>query len=117
MLYICVVRLIDTHTHLYLEQFDEDRDTVVQSAIDKGVEKMLLPNIDAESIKAMHKLHVDFPENCLPMMPGPVELYWLSPPHQFDVSNPVKDAFIARSRAHPSIFSMRSRMVLDSGTT
>lgn len=60
--------LIDTHTHLFAEQFDEDRHQVVQSALDSGVQKMLLPNIDMESIDSMHRLCSDFPEHCFPMM-------------------------------------------------
>ena len=39
---------IDTHTHLYVKEFDEDLDTVIQNAINSGVEKLLLPNIDIE---------------------------------------------------------------------
>lgn len=60
--------LVDTHTHLYLEQFDEDRDKVVQNAINKGVKFMLLPNIDRASFDSMHLLCNQFPENCLPMI-------------------------------------------------
>lgn len=59
---------IDTHTHLFTPEFDEDRAEVVQRAIDAGIEKMLLPNIDIESIDSMHQLAADFPENCIPMM-------------------------------------------------
>lgn len=60
--------LIDTHTHLYTEEFDNDRAVVVQRAIDSGVEKLLLPNIDIESIEPMHLLCNQFPNNCFPMM-------------------------------------------------
>jgi len=60
--------LVDTHTHLYLEQFDDDRTQVVENAIKEGVKFMLLPNIDAASLSAMKKLPAHFPENCLPMM-------------------------------------------------
>ena len=66
---------IDTHTHLYLRDFREDRDEVVNSALDKGVVKMLLPNIDGRTIKAMHSLADKYPDNCLPMIglhPGSV---------------------------------------------
>lgn len=59
---------MDTHTHLYLEQFDEDRTEVVKSAIDQGVKWMLLPNIDSTSLEGMKKLHQEFPQNCLPMI-------------------------------------------------
>lgn len=62
------MNLIDTHTHLFAEQFDEDRHRVIQSALDAGVSKMLLPNIDLDSIEAMHQLEQDFPDNCFAMM-------------------------------------------------
>lgn len=62
------MNLIDTHTHLFSDQFDEDRHSVIQAALDAGVSKMLLPNIDLESIEAMHQLEKDFPDNCLAMM-------------------------------------------------
>lgn len=70
---------IDTHTHLFIEQFDDDRDEVVQRAIDAGVEKLLLPNIDSSTIEAMNRLVDKFPENCFPMMglhPGSVDNNW-----------------------------------------
>lgn len=60
--------LVDTHTHLYLEQFDEDRTRVIESALEQGVKYMLLPNIDDESFGPMKALQKQFPENCLPMM-------------------------------------------------
>lgn len=60
--------LTDTHTHLYLEQFDDDRHAVVKSAIAKGVKYMLLPNIDSETIAGMLKLRDNFPENIFPMI-------------------------------------------------
>lgn len=60
--------LVDTHTHLYLEQFDEDRNKVVESAINEGVKFMLLPAIDSETLTSMNSLHLAFPKNCLPMM-------------------------------------------------
>lgn len=43
--------LIDTHAHLYLEQFDEDRDAVVERARDAGVETIVMPAIDVPSIQ------------------------------------------------------------------
>lgn len=61
-------RYIDTHTHLYLEQFDKDRKSVVESAVQAGVEYMLLPNVDEETIQPMMDLCMTFPANCKPMM-------------------------------------------------
>ena len=60
--------LIDTHTHLYLEEFDEDRQQVVENAIDNNIRYMMLPNIDSSYIKPMMELSDMFPENCFPMM-------------------------------------------------
>ena len=60
--------LIDTHTHLYSSKFDEDRDEVIQDCISKGVEKLLLPNIDSTSTESMLALAAKYPETCIPMM-------------------------------------------------
>jgi TatD DNase family protein len=47
------MQLIDTHTHLYLPEFDTDRDEVVKRAVDNNVVKLLMPNIDIHSVDAM----------------------------------------------------------------
>lgn len=60
--------LIDTHAHLYSSKFDPDRHEMVHRAIQAGVARMYLPNIDAESIEGMIALETDFPENCFAMM-------------------------------------------------
>ena len=62
------MHLIDTHTHLFAQQFDEDRFEVVQRALEKGVRQMLLPNIDTNSILPRLDLCAEFPENCFPMI-------------------------------------------------
>jgi TatD DNase family protein len=62
------MNLIDTHTHLYLDAFDDDRSATVKRAIEAGVQYMLLPNIDSTSIHPMLELHREFPDRCLPMM-------------------------------------------------
>ena len=59
---------VDTHTHLYLNAFDDDRTKVVHKAIDQNIQYMLLPNIDSGSIDGMLNLCNQFPENCFPMM-------------------------------------------------
>ena len=59
---------IDTHTHLYSSQFDEDREEVIQRSIDNGVDKLLLPNIDRSSIQGMLDLQHKFPGHCYAMM-------------------------------------------------
>jgi TatD DNase family protein len=58
----------DTHTHLYLEQFENDRHEVIRSAIDQGVKYMLLPNINSDTIAGMMELCRHFPANVFPMI-------------------------------------------------
>ena len=41
------MHFIDTHTHLYAEEFDHDRDAVIQRSVDEGVDRLLLPAIDS----------------------------------------------------------------------
>ena len=62
------MKFIDTHSHLYAKEFDEDRDEVVQKAIDSGVEKILLPNISSKYTQRMLSLCQNYPNNCFPMM-------------------------------------------------
>jgi len=59
--------LIDTHAHLYAEEFDEDRDEMLQRANAIGVKAMLLPNIDSSSILPMEKLAAT-QSSCIQMM-------------------------------------------------
>jgi TatD DNase family protein len=57
--------LIDTHTHLYLPEFDDDnagRDTV-ERAISAGVERMIFPNVDLTTVEPMQRLAAQFPNN------------------------------------------------------
>ena len=60
--------LTDTHTHLFAEEFSADRKEMVQRAINSGVNRLFLPNIDLLSIQPMLDLVWEFPENCFPMM-------------------------------------------------
>ena len=57
--------LIDTHTHLYLPEFDIDGggEAAVRRALDAGVEHMIFPNVDLTSIEPMRLLHAKFPES------------------------------------------------------
>ncbi len=59
---------IDTHTHLYSEQFDADREQIIQQAIAVGVEQFYLPNIDGTSVAGMKALQKQYPDRCFPMM-------------------------------------------------
>jgi TatD DNase family protein len=62
------MEFIDTHSHLYAEEFDEDRQIAIERCIEKGVKKIFLPNVDSQSIDRMLKLESAFPENCFAMM-------------------------------------------------
>ena len=67
ILYFCPMEFIDTHTHLYLGEFDADRESSVARAISSGVKTMLLPNIDSASWEPMLELAGRYPSNCYPM--------------------------------------------------
>ncbi|EKM30780.1 TatD family hydrolase [Vibrio harveyi] len=60
--------MIDTHAHIYASEFDNDRDEVVKRALEQGIDKILLPNIDLESIEPMLKTEAAYPEICRSMM-------------------------------------------------
>jgi TatD DNase family protein len=62
------MKYIDTHTHLYLPEFDADRDEAVQRAVSSGVVKLLLPNIDIGSVDQMLSVVNRFPDICYPMI-------------------------------------------------
>lgn len=59
---------IDTHAHLYAKAFEEDREEMIQRALDEGVTKLFLPNIDEESVAGMEQLVKDYPGVCYAMM-------------------------------------------------
>jgi len=60
--------IIDTHIHLYAKQFNSDRTQLIEKAIKNGVHAFYLPNIDSESIEAMHELEDKWPNHCFSMM-------------------------------------------------
>ncbi|MEL6943610.1 MAG: TatD family hydrolase [Bacteroidota bacterium] len=60
--------LVDTHTHLYVEQFAEDRSEVIERAIAAGVKQFYLPNIDSQYIEDLLALEAAYPEHCFAMM-------------------------------------------------
>lgn len=62
------MRIIDTHSHIYQDDFDNDIDDVIDRARRVGVEKILLPNIDVSSIGQLHSLSDKYPDYCIPMM-------------------------------------------------
>lgn len=60
--------MIDTHTHLYSEEFDEDRHEMIERAIQKGVSKFYLPAINSETHEKMLSLEAEFPGQIISMM-------------------------------------------------
>ena len=62
------MQLIDTHTHLYLPEFDADRDQMVARAVTAGVEKLLMPNIDIDSVAGMLTASERYKQICYPMI-------------------------------------------------
>ena len=55
------MKIIDTHTHLYLKQFKDDIDKVIQRSIDKGINKFIFPAIDSTHFDVMHDLKNNYP--------------------------------------------------------
>lgn len=62
------MEFIDSHAHIYSEQFNEDREKAVAQAAAEGVGKIYMPNIDHTSIDAMLEAEEKFPGQCIPMM-------------------------------------------------
>jgi TatD DNase family protein len=60
--------ITDTHTHLYSNEFDEDRNEMIQRAIDAGVSRFFIPAIDSAYTQSMYELEKDYPENIFLMM-------------------------------------------------
>lgn len=62
------MKFIDTHTHLYLDDFEDDRAMIFSRMLHAGVDRVLLPNIDSSSIAPLKKTCAEFPAICYPMM-------------------------------------------------
>ncbi|MGG9961516.1 TatD family hydrolase [Ferruginibacter sp. SUN106] len=62
------MNLIDTHTHLYSEEFARDIEVVMKRAEQKGVQKFYLPAIDGTTHQQMIALEEQYPGKCIPMM-------------------------------------------------
>jgi len=60
--------LTDTHTHLYSEEFSEDRDQMIQRAFDAGVTRLFVPSIDSSYTQSMYELEAKYPDNVFLMM-------------------------------------------------
>lgn len=63
------MNFIDTHTHLYLPQFDEDRSDMMARAVGAGVTRMYLPGIDSSHVAAIRRMEAEYPGVCV-AMPG-----------------------------------------------
>jgi len=62
------VKIIDTHSHIYSEEFDSDLNEVISRAQLAGVEKILMPNIDVESLGRLQQVSDNYAGYCIPMM-------------------------------------------------
>lgn len=62
------MKLIDTHNHLYLEEFDKDQEILADAAMESGIDTLLLPNVDLTTIDRMHTLCDRYPDFVYPMM-------------------------------------------------
>jgi len=62
------MKLVDTHTHIFAQEFDEDRALVVERAINAGVEYLILPNIDVQTIDSLLVLCDEYPTLCKPAL-------------------------------------------------
>ncbi|MDA7779424.1 TatD family hydrolase [Flavobacteriaceae bacterium] len=75
------MKIIDTHTHLYLNQFKDDIDKVIQRSIDKGINKFIFPAIDSSHFDDMHDLKNKYPGS----------IYLMSGHHPTDVKENYKE--------------------------
>jgi TatD DNase family protein len=62
------MELTDTHCHIYLPEFDSDRDEAVRRAFESGVSRLFLPNVDQSTSGPMLNLAGCYPDNIFPMM-------------------------------------------------
>lgn len=62
------MKYIDSHSHIYAKEFSDDIDEVIERSITAGVAKILLPNVDLESIGQLKDTYLKFPDYTYPMM-------------------------------------------------
>ena len=70
-MFVCILidkMYTDSHTHLYLDAFSDDRDEMVKRAVEAGVTRMFLPNIDSSTLDAMFSMADRYPDTCYPMV-------------------------------------------------
>ena len=63
-----MIEFVDTHTHLFVQEFDEDRDAAVQRALDAGVTRLCLPCITGESVPLINAMCDRYPGVCHAMI-------------------------------------------------
>ena len=83
------MQIIDTHTHLYLDQFKDDIENVISRAKENGVKKFILPAIDSSHFYNMHDLKKKYPKS----------VYLMSGLHPTDVKENYKEelAFVTKT--------------------
>jgi len=59
---------IDTHAHIYVDQFKDDISDVINRCTEQDIQKILLPNIDLTTIDQVFDLHQAYPSQCYPMV-------------------------------------------------
>jgi TatD DNase family protein len=59
---------VDTHAHIYLDDFSGDRDDMMRRCLAAGVEKIYMPNIDHSTVDSMLETELRFPSQCIPTM-------------------------------------------------
>lgn len=62
------MELTDTHCHIYLSEFDADREATIQRAFSAGVTRIFLPNVDQSTSAGLQEIAGRYPGNCFPMM-------------------------------------------------
>ena len=60
--------ITDTHAHLYIEEFNTDREAVINRALSQGVERFFIPAIDSSYTQSMFDLKRDYPQHVHLMM-------------------------------------------------
>lgn len=62
------MRFIDTHAHLYSSPLNENRELIIQNAINNGIDTIIMPAIDSNTLESMLELEAAYPNNCIAMM-------------------------------------------------
>ncbi len=62
------MRFIDTHAHLYSSPLNVNRELIIQNAINNGIDTIIMPAIDSDTLESMLELEAAYPNNCIAMM-------------------------------------------------